>query len=67
MNIQIIDINKLIPATYNPRKNLKPSMLAVGAVLETEKKKQQRNQGVKLPQLRLTTRVLKKNYYAVHG
>lgn len=25
MNIQIIDINKLIPATYNPRKNLKPS------------------------------------------
>ncbi len=24
MNIQIIDINKLIPATYNPRKDLKP-------------------------------------------
>ena len=25
MNIQIIDINKLIPATYNPRKDLKPT------------------------------------------
>lgn len=25
MNIQIIDINKLIPATYNPRKDLKPN------------------------------------------
>lgn len=24
MNMQIIDINKLIPATYNPRKDLKP-------------------------------------------
>ena len=24
MNIQIIKIDKLIPATYNPRKDLKP-------------------------------------------